>query len=161
MCWQRGVVIISPFAQLHAFGTSNEACTFQVNWGPPAVISTRLAFLLGECATVSNLTGAKEKALDHRALQHQLDPPHPGVPGGGSPVAGDTPNLPLCLPQVLISWPHHWAPSHLARLVEATSRFCLSWHHFPDYSWTARGPFPQWSLHIAFSGKGWKTGPAL
>ena len=66
-------------------------------WGPPAVLSTRSVFLLGDCATVSNPTGTSERALGHQVPWHwpEVTPPHLGVPGGGAPVVVDTPNLPL------------------------------------------------------------------
>ena len=35
-------------------------------WGPPPVLSTKLAFLLGGCTTVSTLSGARERAPGHR-----------------------------------------------------------------------------------------------
>ena len=71
----------APFGQI----ASSNHC-----WGPPAVLSTRLAFLLGKCTTVSNSTGTRERALDHWVPCHQLEmtPPHPGVPGGGASAGG-------------------------------------------------------------------------
>ena len=83
--------------------------------GPPAVLSTRSAFLLGKCTTVSNPTGTRKRALDHRASQHQPDPPNPGVPIGGVPAVGGTPNFSLHLPQVLTSWLYCLPPSHPVR----------------------------------------------
>ena len=102
-------------------------------WGPPAVLSSRSIFLLGEHATISNPTGARERVLGHRAPQCQLDPSNPGVPGGGAPVVGDSLNLPFCLPAVLTSWPYHLALSHPMGLVGATGGAHLSWHYFLGY----------------------------
>ena len=85
--------------------------------GPPAVLSTRSVFLLGECATVSNPTGTRKRALDHRVSWHKPEttPIHAGVPWGGAPVAGDAPKFPLQLPWVLTNQPHHLVPSHPTR----------------------------------------------
>ena len=124
-------------------------------WGPPAVLSmTGQHFYLVRHATVSNPSGTRERALGHRVPQHQPDPPHPGVPGGGAPVAGDTPNLPLCLPQVLTSWTHHLAPSHPARLAGATGGLCLSWHPFLGYPSDDEGALPSKKVTCCFCWEG-------
>ena len=109
-------------------------------WEPPSALSTRSAFLFGKCTTGSNLTGTRERALDHRVPLHWPDPSHQGVPGGGAPVAGDTPNLPLGPPGVLTSQIHYLAPSHPARSVGAAGELNLSWNPFLGYPQMTRGP---------------------
>ena len=143
----RGLWSLStPFTQLHAFGTSNEVCTFQKTpdshycWGPPLVLSTRLVFLLCKHATVSILYNTRKRAPGHRAPWCQPDPSHQGAPGGGVPTAGDTLNLLLHLPQVLTSQTHHLAPSYPTRLIGASSGLHQSWHPFLGYPQMMRGP---------------------
>ena len=81
-------------------------------WEPPAVLFTRLAFLLGGHATVSNLYGTRERALGHRHLcTGQILPTKEFLEVGLQQQV--TLNLPLCLPQVSTSWTHYLAPSHL------------------------------------------------
>ena len=157
-CASRWVWSLStPFAQLHAFGTSNEAHTFWANsqqslcWGPPAVLSTRSVFLLGGHATVSNPYGARQRAQGRREPLCWPEPPHQGVPRGGAPW-GYSKSSSLsasglnqsdlsfsALSSCQVGRGNWWASSILVSLSGLSSDDEVA--------------FPQWRLHATFAGK--------
>ena len=139
------------------------------SWGPSEVPSTRLASPHVRHATVTRLTGTRERAPDpwactssHLLPQHWpgVTLPHPGVPGGGASVVGGTPNLPLLhLPLALTSWPHHAEPPQSARLVGATGGVYLFCNCFPDSPWSVRGPLLSKGHLMLLPGRTGRLGP--